>query len=382
MTIYVNLTCINFGATLGVWHFGRMLLNELAKDQSIRLIGLLPELASWSAAADVSLAEVRDLSSCRNMSDGVELLLHHFQSPQTACRYVCIIHDLHLYDVPWKYAEPTKQKTQLEELIAGASAVVTEFPRTYYDLPKVMSHVPNSLFLSLTPDMISRKEAHKAYIADNFPVKYLLSNDDVVILYPAQLQQHKNHLSLFKAMKILVKSFPKLKLICCGSDASHAITARLREAIRELALDSSVIIPGRVDDEELVQLYSRANLIVSPSVAEGGAYIAQEAILRGKSVAIAAIRPALLHLQLMKANIPTFDPLNIESIVVTITNALGNPRDSSASAEVIKGWTWNRVATQFCEILRWVNLGCQPGKSPSSASAELGIAMGDMQKVS
>lgn len=380
MRIYVNLTAITFGVTLGVWHFARKLLCEIATHKELQIIGLAPAPNSIPTDIGSIFDELLDFTSSKSSRDGVELLLHHFQVPVTECPYVVIAHDLHLYDVPWKYGNPQRQHSELQKLIGGATAVMTHFPRTYYDLPKVLPKVPNALFLTVSPSMheptSTSQDVHAAITK-----KYNLKRGTPLILYPAQLQQHKNHLSLFKAVKQVLRQQPALKVVCCGSDSSEKITNSLREALCELELLGTVFLPGRVSDEELQALYERANLVVSPSLAEGGAYIVQEAIEQGKKVAVAAIRSALLHLRLMNAHIPTFDPLDIDSMANTISAALAESHNNTAALATIKSWTWELAASQYAAVLNWVHAGCPSGQIPPFASAEAGISIADRARI-
>ncbi len=380
MKIYTNLTSLTFGVTLGVWHFARQILRAMAVHKDLQIIGFAPDPSAIPSDVESIFYDLVDLASIKSSRDGVELLLHHFQSPVTECPYMVIAHDLHLYDVPWKYGNPARQHIELQKLIGGASAVMTHFPRTYYDLPKVLPKVPNALFLSISPSMHEPSSTSQDVLAA-VTEKYKLQRGTPLILYPAQLQQHKNHLTLFKAVKKVLEQQPALKVVCCGSESSEKITNRLREALRELGLIETVFLPGRVSDEELQALYERADLVVSPSLAEGGAYIAQEAIEQGKKVAVAAIRPALLHLRLMNAHIPTFDPLDIDGMANTITAALVYPQRNTAALSTIKSWTWTRAASQYFAVLNWVNAGCPSGQIPPFANTEAGIAIADRAKI-
>lgn len=380
MRIYTNLTSITFGVTLGVWHFARQILGELATYKEYQIIGLSPDPSSVPADVGQIFDDLLDLSSRKSSRDGVELLLHHFQMPVTESPYVVIAHDLHLYDVPWKYGNPARQHAELQKLIGGATAVMTHFPRTYYDLPKVLAKVPNALFLSVSPSM-HRPIPTSPDVFAAVLGKYKLHRGTLLILYPAQLQQHKNHLTLFKAVKRVLQQLPELKVVCCGSDSSEKITNNLHEALSELGLIDTVLLPGRISDEELQALYQRADLVISPSLAEGGAYIAQEAIEQGKKVAVAAIQPALLHLRLMNAHIPTFDPLDIDCMANVITETLTYEQSDTVALSTIRSWTWALAASQYAAVLNWVYAGCPSGQMPPFAVAEAGISIADRTRI-
>lgn len=374
LIIYVNICSIDTDTTLGVWSFAQRLLHRISSNYRFQVIGLVLDPSRIPRGIRSIFDDLIGLPSGAEYKDGVELLLHHFQVPVTKCPYVVITHDLHIWDVPWKYNDIKRKHRDLSKLIGGAAAVITEFPRTYYDLPKVLPNVPNALFLSVSPSMrkpTSTSQDMHAAVTE----KYKLQRGAPLVLYPAQLQLHKNHLSLFKAVKQVLRQQPALRVVCCGSEKQEKITNSLREALCELELIGTVFLPGRVSDEELQALYERADLVVSPSLAEGGAYIALEAIEQGKKVAVAAIRPALLHLRLMNAHIPTFDPLDIDCMANTITAALAESHSNTTALATIKSWTWELAASQYAEVLQWVHAGCPSGQIPPFASSEAGISI-------
>ncbi len=370
--VYINLSAINFSATLGVWSFGKQLLGALSRLPDFRLIGICLTSNPIPDHHHRIFDEILYVNNQLNDDSGVELLLHHFQEPLTKSPYVVMFYDLHLWDVPWKYGSPVDQQKSLEYLILKAAAVVTMFPRTYFDLPKVLSYVPNSLFLTISPTMIDYQEPNDAAI-EAVCGNLLIEPHHEVIVYPGQYQIHKNHINLFKAIKKIKNK--NIRLICPGSEFKKSHTALLQEAIKELQLSDQITLAGYLADDELSALLHRTNLIVSASLAEGGAYLAQEAFLYHRKIALSEIRSALMHLKLMRASIPTFNPLDITNIGKTIEWALVNPQNNDLSYQTISKWTWEDLGVRYKEILLWVGQGCPEGQMPMFGSMELGATL-------
>lgn len=374
MNIYVNLSAINFGVTLGVWHFAKQLLRELRHRDDIQLTGMEFHSHPLPDECKNLFAQVHDSAVYKSASNGVELLLTHFQIPLTKCPYIVIFHDLHIYDMPWKYPNPQDKFSKLEMLMASAAAIVTHFPRTYFDFPKVSEKVPNALFLTISPTMRTSVKTSNENVCAVLK-KYNVERDSKLLVYPAQLQPHKNHLIFFKALRLLAAEVSNLRVVCCGSEFTESYTNTLKEALNELGLQDIVFLPGYIDEFELQALYERVDLVVSPSLAEGGAYIAQEAIVENKKIALSSIRPVRMHLKLMRANVPLFDPLDISNMAETLFKALNEGQNNDTAKITINSWSWSDLSDQYISILRWVSEGKRSGAMPAFSGVDTGLAL-------
>jgi glycosyltransferase involved in cell wall biosynthesis len=83
------------------------------------------------------------------------------------------------------------------------------------------------------------------------------------IYYPAQLWEHKNHVTLFKALKIVHNKFPEIVLILSGSrqNAAEGIFTK----IHEMDLDEKVRYLGYIPDSQIPILYRNAKMLVMPT---------------------------------------------------------------------------------------------------------------------
>lgn len=372
MKVAVNCSQITTSITLGVWRFGQRLA-EAIRNRENEVVGLVPSEKMGSFGSVNTFDKIIPVHSKQSDIEAfdVELLLHHFQIPCTRAPKAMIFHDLHLWDVPWKYGDPVQMRENLVTRLKKMAAILVHFPRTYYDLPKVVPEASNKLFLTIFPTMIEYAE-EDADLTFKMRAKYGISENDRVILYPAQLQPHKNHLNLFRAMKILER-FP-IRLVCTGSELQKSHATKLYRFISELGLGEKIVMTGMIDDRELENMYHIADLVVSPSLAESGVAIAPEAILYGKNIIYSDIRPVRLHLEKMRASIPLFNPLDPKDIAETISSALETPQDNTQAKAIIQSWTWDRLAEQYCRVLNWLKAGRPSGEMPMFLDDSLGYS--------
>ena len=374
MKIAVNCTMIDPSKTLAVLRFGQRLVKAIRNVSNAEVVGLVPSERMNDPVFMNTFERIIPVSSGKSDTDmtdmfGVELLLHHFQIPCTRAPNAMIFHDLHLWDVPWKYANPPQRKKDLTNILKNIDAIIVHFPRTYYDLPKVIPEVSNRLFLTIFPPMIEYIEEDPDLTLKT-RTKYGISEKEKVILYPAQLQPHKNHLNLIRAMKILER-FP-IRLVCTGSELQKDHAIKLYQLITELSLGEKIVMTGNVEDQELKNMFHVADLVVFPGLAEDGATIAEEAIVYGKNVIYSDIRPVRLHLEKMRASIPLFNCLDPKDIAETIFSALNTTQDNSQAKAIIESWTFDRLAEQYCRVLNWLNAGRPSGEMPMFLDDSLG----------
>jgi glycosyltransferase involved in cell wall biosynthesis len=102
-------------------------------------------------------------------------------------------------------------------------------------------------------------------ISDKVPNKRpsLINSECFFIHYPAQFWSHKNHYNLLVAFKTVLETFPKLKLVFCGSDKGNK--NYITDVIVNLELTDSVIDLGFIEMAELKWLYKNSQGLVMPS---------------------------------------------------------------------------------------------------------------------
>lgn len=300
----------------------------------------------------------------------IEYFPHHFQFTTGQLPKVITCHDLHIFDIPWKYEPREPILKRFIDNMKSASAILTEFPRTFEDLPSMIDGTRDKIFLVASPTLMADVPLKRSSVR-KMKEKYLANGGQHLLLFPAQLQAHKNHKNLFSAVSALKKSGTPIKLVCPGSEFKPEITKDIIQHRDSLGLKEHVFFPGFISNEDLRSLYEICTAVISPSLAEGGAYINQEAIAFGRPSACAGIKSAHAHLKQMGAVVPFFNPLDVTEIVNVIRELIKNGtvivNNNRQARENIARWTWKRVAKRYRDVFHWVANGCQPDEKPSQS---------------
>ncbi|MGA3051371.1 MAG: glycosyltransferase family 4 protein [Chitinispirillaceae bacterium] len=111
-----------------------------------------------------------------------------------------------------------------------------------------------------------------------------------LLLYVGRLKRYKNLDIVMEAMRKLNERNKRLRLVICGSGDDEP---RLRECARKNGVERQVTFAGHAGEEEKVDLYHRATLLVNPSIKEGWGITNIEANAAGTAV-IANNAPGLV----------------------------------------------------------------------------------------
>lgn len=246
-------------------------------------------------------------------SSSVEVLIHHFKRGVLPIKRIVICHDIHVIDVPWKYENVEKHVENMKVSLKQADAVITHFPRTYYEVERSLSLTIQNLFI--TPEILMTElRTPSASEVDEVLMKFGLKRG--FLFYPAQLQKHKGHAEIIRAVAELkdLRQKSDFKIVFCGSDFDKAYTDLLLTELHTHKLDNVCKFLGRVSEQELACLYTASRGVFVASRAEGGALVALEAAHYGKPVAVNRIAAAEMHLKMHGVQCRWFNIDEISSI--------------------------------------------------------------------
>lgn len=361
--IIVNCEKLPFGKTLGVSHFLINLCTALSSE--CELIYAVPDIKEFESSAvrtiiESSASDIVSLSEATGkfMSSGnefVELLPHHFQEPKFAPKSIMICHDLHIYDIEWKYKNVEELRRIYKDNIHKASAVITHFPRTYYALERMAGIQKKSLYLTESPLLLDTRRPK-----DSHSITEHTAGNTPVLIFPAQLQEHKNHQSLIYAVSALKNKNQQVRIICPGTTFDDRFRAKLVALAKELDVEEDIVFAGRLSDGELRKLYWACDGVIIPSLAEGGAYVALEAIAAEIPVAVNRIDSAQQHIKSFGGKVHFFDANDVESTAVAINKLVSANvddwrNDNTVARYRIDQATWERVAEKWFAVLRWLS---------------------------
>lgn len=115
---------------------------------------------------------------------------------------------------------------------------------------------------------------------DNANVRALYDLEQPFFYLPNQLWAHKNHIVAIRALALLVKEYPDVKIFCTGSlsDYRHPKHFKfLTDEIESLNLSKSFIIHGLVPYEHILPLMHNSISVINPSLFEGWSTTVEEA---------------------------------------------------------------------------------------------------------
>lgn len=107
----------------------------------------------------------------------------------------------------------------------------------------------------------------KVFVLPFVPPVYLLDGQDVdvkskynlpqnYLFYPAQFWEHKNHINLLKALRIVLDRGVDINLVLVGSKKNNY--EKVMNLITELGLDNNVFVLGYVSNDDMASLYKNA----------------------------------------------------------------------------------------------------------------------------
>lgn len=334
-----NFLDIDLFTNLGVAKHASALIDVLSSDYRIVIMVDNPELALESEIGQklkcqsnmlVTLYEAKRL--IENQPGGyLEILIHHFKRSALGIKTVLLCHDLHVFDVPWKYKDIKAVQNSFRKSVGNADAVVCEFPRTYYKVEQKLGRPLRNLFLVPSLSLMEKKEhtdAEVVKIASAFGM--IRKNNESHILFPSQFQKHKGHEQLIQSLTDKLLADKKIVLVFTGSDYDKDYTAHLKRLAINSGCQTRVCFLGRVTDFELSAIYQFCDAVVVPSMAEGGAYVPLEAISHRKAVAVNRIEATEMHLKAYGAQVLWFSVDDQSSIV----QALCSLADSSIRKKI------------------------------------------------
>lgn len=364
ISLFLNCQKLDFANTLGVanvlmnlarhfQHFSNLILvadgeNQIRGEEAFAEFGV--ELASA-----IQFSDLDTFQKTMPTKLAVEILPHHFQKPEFGFPSIVICHDLHPYDIPWKYENPKSSQQLIRDTCSTATAVITHFPRTYCDLERTIGETLPNLFLTPSPLM-------KEPVGIDGPQTSKAKGREFLLLYPAQFQRHKNHVELLRSISRLKAQNVPVKLALTGSDFAGFGNLDIESELKEfewLVTDGCVTFHGRTTEDELETLYNECDGVVIPSAAEGGAYVALEAVERGKIVAVNRIRSAELHILQFGCEIEWFDVNDDDSIDNTICRMARGEFNlqldqNRAAVRRIRSTDWQLVAGMWAEVIYFV----------------------------
>lgn len=146
-----------------------------------------------------------------------------------------------------------------------ADHIIVSFSHIKKDLVKYFQTEESKISICAVPltyDWLSGESSDMDDLRSRFHVP------DDFILTPAATWEHKNHLAILEALYLLKQENFKIFWVATGHKTPFFKSICRR--VKELGLEDQVLFTGVVSDKDLRGLYSRASLVVIPTLYEAG----------------------------------------------------------------------------------------------------------------
>lgn len=251
----------------------------------------------------------KDLYDCIISEYTIDIIHSPIQSlvVKPNVKSITTLHDVQELHFPEFFTSSQRayRAVHYKKAIDDSSAVIVSYNHVkndiikYFDKPTNQVHTVLLDMQNLWFEKIKDKN-------DTLIDKFNISSD--FLLYPASSWEHKNHLRLIEAIKLLNNS--SISLICTGHPTEF-YTKKIKPFIKEQRLSNKIKFVGIVTDEELFELYHACRAVVVPTLYEAGSFPLMESILMGIPVICSNVTSLP---ETIGNNKFVFDPMNIEDI--------------------------------------------------------------------
>ena len=172
---------------------------------------------------------------------------------------------------------------------------------------------------------------------------------DPYFLYVGNAYPHKNLERLLLAFSLFSQNNKNTKLVLVGKE--DYFYKRLKEKIKNLMLENSVIFYQGAKDQELVNLYRNAIALVTPSLMEGFGLPLLEAMANGCPV-LASDIPSFKEIG--KDAVMYFNPKSVEDIKrnleTSVKDSIFRKKLIEKGLEQVKNFSWEKAAKETLKV--------------------------------
>lgn len=232
----------------------------------------------------------------------------------TKAKVITTMHDLQHLHFPEFFTpiERLRKDISYYQSINESDHIIVGYEHVKQDVLRYFEVPDDKVSVCLDPAHENWYAKDDADIFDELKQKYPLK--EKFMLTPASTWQHKNHMSVLKALKQLKDAGKEIFWVCTGMKQEYYFSV-LEPTIKELGLENDVLFTDLVSDEELISFYHHAHLVIVPTLYEAGSGPLFEAWRYNCVVVASNVTTLPEH---MDAPSYLFDPLNIDQIKALI----------------------------------------------------------------
>jgi len=178
--------------------------------------------------------------------------------------------------------------------------------------------------------------------------------EKILFLKPNEPRKGLHH--LLKALPLVLKEKPELKVIAAGPEPSADYGRHIQNLIDEYQVSDRVIFTGKVDFAALVSLYLSSDVVTIPSLYEAFATVALEAGMCGKPVVASntgGLTESVVDQEtgfLVNVKSPSFFA---EAVIKLLSDeSLRERLGENGRKRVLGNFTWDKIALKIESIYR------------------------------
>jgi glycosyltransferase involved in cell wall biosynthesis len=175
------------------------------------------------------------------------------------------------------------------------------------------------------------------------------------LFFPSHLGEYKGYRLLFKVVAVLAKTLPGLRLILTiGPEDDEQLYATYTNELRQLGITKHVKMIGRVPQDQIGQLYDKADLLIYPSTCESFGFSLLEAMGAGLPIVAADTR---INREICGTGASYFSPFDAldcaDRVQTLLSNTIARDALRSEAARRLStiDWSWRRYVAEFQSIL-------------------------------
>ena len=225
--------------------------------------------------------------------------------------FIVTMHDVQELHFP-EFFTPEERACRAEHYwksLKFARGVVVSFDHIKHDLIKYFNLPESKVYVCPPPYHQIKLACPTKQEISKYAEKYSSLKD--FILYPAQTWEHKNHLSLIKAIELIKDKHQRsINLVCTGKKNSF-FNDTIAKYLLTSPVSQQIHFMDIVPETELYWLYKNCALVVVPTLYEAGSF----PLLEAMSLEVPVICSSVTSLpETIGDSRFVFEPLNIEQM--------------------------------------------------------------------
>lgn len=270
------------------------------------------------------------------------------------CKSIITIHDLAFLQFPNLLTrESARYYGQIDEATHHTDHIIAVSESTKQDIVQLLGVPERQVTVIYNAANPLFKPVERIDAVEWIRNRYHILQD--FILFVGTIEPKKNLPMLLKAFRQLLDTYHvKVKLVAAG--AKGWLFEDVFETVRALNLEDDVIFVGRVSNEELLQLYNAATVLVHPALYEGFGITPLEAMASGTPVI--ASKVSSLPEVVGDAGL-LVDPKDAEGLAVAMWRVLTNVelQDELSAKGLVRAsnFCWEKTAEQTLALYHRLN---------------------------